>query len=376
MKKICFSCPTVLLKRPIAEIISKLDDFQITLLIPRDIIKGNTNIHFKKIKNISKITYHTFNLPFSSSEWPIPINPLKIFKILKVLLNNDIIHVWVPFYINNTLIILLKKLFFPHKKFYLTMDTFPALSFKSNRFLDFLFKIYYKTIGKVAFSAVNKVIIYGKFMKKFAIQAGIPLDKLEIIPTGVNIEQNIKFDNIKKEFNIKNDEKVILFIGILNFRKGIDTIIKIAEILKNQDYKFLLVGDGPMRNELEKYISKNVLNDKIIFAGFRNDIHNFYYYSNVFLLPSRGEGLPGVIMESMAYGLPVIASNIEGIRELIKDNYNGFLCEVEDIECYIKKINILLTNDYLQEKFIINSQKIIEDKFNWKKNIERFKNLY
>lgn len=114
----------------------------------------------------------------------------------------------------------------------------------------------------------------------------------------------------------------------------------------------------------------------IIFTGFRKDVYNFYHEANVFFFPSRGEGLAGVLMESMVYGVPIVTSNIPGTKDLIKHNVNGFLCDIEDIDDYKNKIKELLVKNELSEKFVINSKEKVKKEFRWDKNLIEFKNLY
>lgn len=378
MKKICFECPTVMLRRPIAEIIARLENYRIGLRSPKDITKGYLKLHFNKFKNIKMHSYDTIKPPFISYEWPIPINPFFIIKLFKIIKTYDIIHIWVPFYINNIILVILKKLLFPEKKLFITIDNYPGIDNQHclGCFFDFLFKLFYKTIGKIIFSAADKIIIYGDSVKKIALKAGIQLKKINIVPTAVNTKIIEADKDVKQEFNIETDEKIVLFVGLINPRKRIDMIINIAKIMENNKIKFLIVGDGPKRKYYEKLTKANNLNNKIIFTGLRSDVYNFYHKADMLLLPSRIEGSPGVIMESMLYGVPVISSNITGVRDLIKDNFNGFLCDLNDLESFINKIKILLKNEKLRNKIIKNARETIYKKFNWDINIKKFKELY
>ncbi|MHA1252163.1 MAG: glycosyltransferase, partial [Candidatus Helarchaeota archaeon] len=135
-------------------------------------------------------------------------------------------------------------------------------------------------------------------------------------------------------------------------------------------------GDGPEKKNLKKKIEKYKLNNKVILTGFRKDVYNFYHDSDVFILPSKGEGIPGVLLESMLYGIPIIASNIYGIRDLIKNNFNGFLCESNNINEFVNKIKILLENEELGKIFKENSKKKIFNEFLWAKIIKLYENLY
>ncbi len=376
MKKVLFSCPTTLLKRPIAEIMQYLRSSNPALIIPNNVIHGIPNIHLNKIKNLKLFTYKTINPPIISFEWPIPINPFFFVKFIKLCRIYDIIHMWVPFYISNTIFIFLKKIIFPQSKLYLTMDTFPGKSFELGFLFNIIFKIYFKFFIKFISSSVNKLTIYSNSMMKFALALKIPREKIEIIPTGIEILRREQNKNIRKEFSIQKDQKLILYVGLVNSRKNVNLIVKIAEKLRNNNYIFLIVGDGPLRTKLEKEIEQYKLRKNIIITGFRNDVFNFYEEADLFLFPSKGEGLPGVLLESMLYEIPIVASDILGNKVLIKNNFNGFLCSVNNVSEFSKKIKLLLENNNLRNNFIKNSKKILENRFNWESVILKYKKLY
>ena len=242
--KICYINPTVLLKRPIAEIIDILGKkHKLSLLIPQK-KRLDSSMHYSDVKKAKIISYKTIQ-PLIASEFPIPCPTLLLIRSWKLLKNNDVIHMWVPFYLSTSFTPILKRLFFKKKKLILTMDTIPAYSFSMGPFMDILFKIYYKTLGKIVFSCVDQITLYGKSLIPYAKKAGLPLKKVKITPTGIKQRTNPVTKVIRREFNIKKDEKIALFVGIINPRKGVDTVIKVAKKLKNQNIKFIIVGDGP-----------------------------------------------------------------------------------------------------------------------------------
>ena len=379
VKKVCYVNPGINIRRPISFIMKLLKEknYQISIFTPRkktDLIRENTR-HYDDFKGIDLITYPVWTKS-SGFIWPIPTN-LEFFKnCWRVLKHNDIIHVWVPFYPNTFIICLLKLLFFKKKTLILTMDTFPAYSFKTSSIFDILFKIFFKTIGKLAFVASNLISIYGNSFVNYAKMAGVPSRKIKITPTGIDLIPKPKSINVRELFGIKEKEKIILFVGLHNNRKGIDLIIKTAKLLKDEDVKFVLVGDGPERLRSIELIKELGLSDKIIFVGTRLDVHNFYNSADVFFLPSRGEGLAGVLMEAMLYQVPIITSDIAGTRDLINHEENGLLCEVENYKCYANSIIYLLENKDIRKKFQQNGIKIIENRFLWKNNIHNFENIY
>lgn len=377
--KICYLNPTILLKRPIAELserLAKNKSNEIGLLMPKKLFKGlDKSLHYSELKNVKIYSYSVINPPFISSEWPIPG-----FKFLmqawKALKENEVIHIWVPFYLSSTIFILLKGLFFRKRKLILTMDTIPAYSFSMGKFMDLLFKIYYKTLGKIVFYFCDCISIYGKSLIPYSKLAGMPIRKVKITPTGVNLEMKKQNKDIRKEFEIKKCDKIVLFVGLIVPRKGLDSVIQTANLMRNENISFILVGDGPARKKYEKKVIKIGLKDKITFTGFRKDVHNFYLQSDVFFFPSKGEGLAGAIMESMAYGLPVVSSRIPCTEDLIKDRENGFLCDKKDADCYADRINSLLNNKRLRDKFIMKSKEVIKKKFDWENNMGLFERLY
>ncbi|RLE45519.1 hypothetical protein DRJ22_04170, partial [Candidatus Woesearchaeota archaeon] len=298
-KKICIVNPTILLKRPVAEIIDRLQGYEVGLLCPRKIFKKiDKSMHYSELIKKAKIyTYPTFQLPFVSSEWPIPL-PSFFFKVLKIYKEYDIVHMWVYFYLSS-LWITIAKLFFPKKKLILTMDTVPGESFSAGKIMDFFFKVYHKLFGWLIFGIPDKITLYGKSLIPFALKAGIKREKIKIIPTGMDIHKfEGKYKDVRKEFNIAKETIIGLFVGLMLHRKGIDTIIKTIDKLRKENFIMLLVGDGPDIEKYKKMVKEYKLEDNIIFTGRRQDMKNFYRSVDLLFFPSRGEGLAGAIMEA------------------------------------------------------------------------------
>ncbi|MFX1470497.1 MAG: glycosyltransferase family 4 protein [Promethearchaeota archaeon] len=355
----------------------KTKEFLVSLFTPRkknEIIRENTR-HYDDFEGINVIRYPVWTKS-SGFSWAIPINLEFFKKCWKILKENEIFHVWVPFYPNTFIMCMLKLLFFKKKKIILTMDTIPAYSFKFSSILDNIFQLFFKTLGKLVFLASNYITLYGESMIKYAYKAGVPKRKIRITPTGIDLITKPSDKDIKKIYKINKDEKIILFVGLLNSRKGIDLILKTAKLLKDQSIKFILVGNGPERKNLLQNISKYGLNQKVLSVGNRLDVHNFYRCADIFFLPSRGEGLAGVLMEAMIFQVPIITSDIAGTRDLIKHLDNGLLCKTENCICYARSIKKLLKNENLRKKFLKNSLEKIKNNFSWEKSMKNFEGLY
>jgi glycosyltransferase involved in cell wall biosynthesis len=159
--------------------------------------------------------------------------------------------------------------------------------------------------------------------KVTAVYAGIDLDKFNIR------REKEEIDKLGEGFGLKKNDLVIGTVGRLEPRKGYRYLLESAvQVSKTYpQVKFLLVGDGELRDELEDLAKKLEITSKIIFAGLAQDVSSILSLLDIFVLPSLDEGLGIVILEAMAAGLPVIATDVGGIPEIVRDGETGLLVE-------------------------------------------------
>ncbi len=186
------------------------------------------------------------------------------------------------------------------------------------------------------------------------IQKIAPGVEPEVVPMGVDIQKFGKQYYQSNYFN-QNGKKVVLFVGRLAEKKGVTYLI---DAMKNVDALLVIVGDGPLRNELEAQaaqVNENSGEKKIQFLGRKNHIElkAIYASADIFVVPSVRakdgdmEGFPLVMVEAMASGLPVVASRLSGIPEAIQDRYNGLLCEEKNVQQLADNIVMLLNDQNL-----------------------------
>jgi glycosyltransferase involved in cell wall biosynthesis len=380
--KILFVNPTKLIKRPVKELMILLKDrgYDVRLLKPGS-------------------SYKTVNIG-GGSEQPLP--GIGFFKQVRNDLRwADVIHMWVPYYLTNLYIILVKKIFFPKKKLILTMDTLPGVSFSMGK-MDFLFKVYNKLFGWLIFKTPDAITLYGESLRPFALKAGVPEDKIKILSTGVFIP--IKNDGkgsvvsllMNADAKFERVKGRILYAGLMVKRKGISKIMNISKLLP--DLKFILIGEGPEKKRYDKYYYESIpfigrlfcrvvnigyfrhtlrhrFGGNVHYLGWSNRMKDEYDMADVFLLPSDGEGLPGVVMEAMSRGVPCVASNIPCIPDLIDNGVNGYLCDKDNIEEFAMRIKELTDDEQKRKKFGRAAKKKM-NKFDWNKIIKKYEVLY
>ena len=179
-------------------------------------------------------------------------------------------------------------------------------------------------------------ICVSETVRDFSHRVGrLPGDKLQVIGNGVDAAL---FNHVKKaelsEFGIPADARVLLFVGRLDPQKNPDLLVEMMRKLAsaNPAVHLLLVGDGIMRGSLQQSVIQSGLRKQVHFAGQQKNVAGLMKAADILILPSRWEGLPNVILEAMATGLPVIASDVDGSGELIKSGQTGELFHVGDLD--------------------------------------------
>lgn len=170
---------------------------------------------------------------------------------------------------------------------------------------------------------------------------------------------------------------IILAAGRLNKQKDYPTLLKaFSLVLKEKKARLVILGKGEERKKLENLIEKLNISDKVILLGFQKNPFKFMKRATIFVLSSKVEGFPNVLVEAMALGVPVVSTNCpSGPNEIIKNGENGFLVPVGDEKALAEAILRLLNDSSLKEKFSIESKKSIE-KFRAERIIKEWEELF
>lgn len=229
---------------------------------------------------------------------------------------------------------------------------------------------------------VRKTVILNKFLKNILVKKGIPSERLEIIPNGVDVKE-FSLDKdyvtyVRRKYGLKGI--TVMFAGTVTPRKGVLHLIKAMENLKNEDVTLLVVGSLKVDEEYSKNIMdyakrKNV---NVKFAGFvpRKELKALYLASDIFVLPSLGEGSSIVLMEALASGKPLIGSNVGGNPMQIRDGWNGFLVEPGNEKQLTEKIKYLAENEKERKRMGEKSRKLAEEEFSWSMIAKKYLRVY
>ena len=209
-------------------------------------------------------------------------------------------------------------------------------------------------------------------------------DKIIVIPNGVNVDE-FDFGHSKKECRerlaLPLDDEIILFLGTLSPHKGPDVLLRaMPKIIKEvPDAKLVFVGSGGMREELERLSKKLGIEKNVKFVGFVEERMKPFYYkaADVFCLPSvmKHESFGIVNLEAMACGVPIVASKIGGVPDVVKDGKNGLLIPPRNSEALADAIIYLLENYDIRKKMGKNGRKKVED-YSWERIAEETGKVY
>jgi len=302
---------------------------------------------------------------------------------LKKQLNDfDIVHLHYPFF-GTARIVKKWKLNNPDKKLFITyhMDNrasgIKGLLFKINA--KFWLKNILKVADKIQVTSFDylKSSDAGKYLdmykdKFFELSLGVDTDKFKI---------REKPEYLFDKHNLDINKKTILFVGGMDeahYFKGIPVLLKSALALKksNFDFQLVLVGDGNLRNNFEITARSYGLKDKVFFIGkvSNQDLAKYYNIADLLVLPSinQGEAFGLVLLEAMASGVPVIASDLAGVRTVASDG--GFIVKANDYKDLAEKIYEYFSED--REELKNKVREVVEEKYSWKKIIEKLEKEY
>lgn len=228
---------------------------------------------------------------------------------------------------------------------------------------------------RISFSLIDKILTVSGYGKKEIISLGVHPEKIAILSPGIDIGN---LDIKRKNFINKKTGFNILFVGHCFPRKGIKYLIEAINELDQYHFTLDIVGDTgkdpKYYDSLVSFIVKNGLTNKVNFYGRVNQerLSEFYSNADIFILPSLWEGFGIVLLEAMYFKLPIIASSVAAIPELVKDGENGLLVPPQNPNSLALAIKKLIENPGLRKSMGENAYKKVINSYSWQSAGEKF----
>jgi len=228
----------------------------------------------------------------------------------------------------------------------------------------------------------ERIVVNSPAVQGFYTAKGLPTEKIVVIPNGVPVGENarptVARDELLAELNLPPDARLIGMVGRLWPQKEIKDIIWATDLLKRirDDAHLLIIGDGPLRWRLRRYRDQVELRDKVHFLGQRDDVPRMMPHFDVLYLASRYEGQSNAVMEAMAAGVPVVATDIPGNRDLVVPEQTGYLVPVGDRAAFARWANVLLDDADLAHRFGDAGRQRMIEHFSVRQMVERYASLY
>ncbi len=336
------------------------DDFDVHLIVCVD--SGNQETFLDKVPG--NVSVH--QLSFQGFK-----DIRSLYSLLKLLkrLSPDI--VWSNLYFANTIFRIL-KLFVGYKVVSIEQNTYLSKTF-FQKIVDFL-------LALITF----KIVAVSKYVAEFtARQELISIKKFHVIYNGVDVlklASEAAVTNrteVLNELGLENHHKLVLNVGQFIYQKNQKLLIDSFALFSKEypDHRLVILGDGAKRNELEKQIKELLLEKKVLLPGIKKDVARYFASSDFFVLTSRFEGFPLVVVEALACGLPVISTRVSGSSDYLRDGQNGYLVNDAEQSIYdsMRKIANLEASQRIEFKKI--SQELALQ-FDIKKITESYEELF
>jgi glycosyltransferase involved in cell wall biosynthesis len=229
----------------------------------------------------------------------------------------------------------------------------------------------------------NQVISVSEEAREHHLRiSGASPERVSTLYNGIDLSNFLNVDRerseVRAELGVPPDANLLTTVAVLRPPKGIQYMIRAlpAVLASNLNTYYLVVGNGSHRDSLAEEVRRSGVGNRVIFAGMRKDVPRFLAASDVFVLPTLTEALPTVLAEAMAAKLPIVASRVGGIPEMIVDGQNGCFVEPEDVDG-LAKACIDLVNDPKKRAAMGNAGwSIVDRKFNIERQVDKLEELY
>jgi len=202
-------------------------------------------------------------------------------------------------------------------------------------------------MARLKYRFYDRIVTISEGIRRVLLSEGIPKDKIVCVPSGVDHQryrQPCDRRWFQREFDLLPTHRTIAMIAQFIPRKGHRILIEAARqiLVSWPDARFLLFGKGPLEKEIQRLCEHNRIADKVIFGGYRDDLERILPCLDLLVHPAEMEGLGVSLLQAAAAGIPIVASRVGGIPEIVHDGLNGYLVEAGDVSGLTGRVTTIL----------------------------------
>ena len=228
---------------------------------------------------------------------------------------------------------------------------------------------------------MDKVVCVSEGQARKVRCAGVRAAGVQVICDAVRVERFVHAESCDREYLERLfPERPRLIVGAagrLSPEKGFGHLVEAAVhvLREHSDVGFVLFGDGPLRAELTRQVEAAGLTRRFHLAGFRSDVDRYYPHLDLLVLPSYTEGLPNVVLEAFAAGVPVVATAVGGTPEVVKNGVNGYLVEPRDVGTLARRIGDIIADDVRRREMGCRAHRMVRDQFSFASQGKNYRRL-
>lgn len=241
-------------------------------------------------------------------------------------------------------------------------------------------RLYYH-LDNMALAGYDHVVAVSPALMRHCIEHGVPSDRLSYVPNAVDLDEFARRQSpaqARASLNIDSSQIVIGLVSRLSPEKGVDRAIRLMAALAPRfpAAQLHIVGDGPQRRELESLATELGLTSRLRWWGWQRDTRPIYEAMDLLLLTSHTEGIPNTVLEAMAMGVPVAATNVGGVSELLDDGYCGVLLDTQNEASWPEAITPLLAYPHLRRSLAQLAYERVAEHFSFRQRMQRIGQVY
>lgn len=228
-------------------------------------------------------------------------------------------------------------------------------------------------------NACERHVCVSESVAAFTQQAlGVPRERLVVIPNGLDLAAFDQAALAGGDFPLRRDRRHLLYVGRLDPQKNVEWLVEQAPqwLAELPGHDLVLVGDGPLRAKLEQRIRQLGLDGRVICLGWRSDVPSLLKASELLLLPSSWEGMPNAVLEAMAARKAVVASDVEGVRELLGDRADEQIAPRQDASQFRQRLVHFANNEPLRAELGQQNRARVEQQFTIDCAVKSYEQLY